>query len=79
VDETCLPCIIKLTRIAPRFLDEGDNLPSSLKNVRDYVCSLLIPGKKIGRADSDKRIQVSYDQIKGHVREYAVEVEIIKE
>ena len=78
VDETCLPCIIKFTRIAPRLLDKDENLPMSFKNVKDYVCNLLIPGKQMGRADSDPRIQVTYAQIKGAVREYAIEVEIIK-
>lgn len=78
VDETCLPCTIKLTRIAPRLLDSHDNLPMSLKYVLDAICELLVPNKAIGQADSDPRIQVTYAQIKGAVREYAIEVEIIK-
>jgi hypothetical protein len=49
-----------------------------MKNIRDYICDILIPGKKMGRADSDKRIQVKYEQIKGIPKEYAIEVEIIK-
>lgn len=72
-----LPCIIKLTRIAPRFLDTFENLPMSLKYVNDSICELLIPNKAVGQADSDKRIQTICDQIKGIPHEYAIEIEII--
>lgn len=76
INESWLPCLITLTRIAPRKLDCDDNLPTAFKNVKDYICNLLIPGKKMGRADSDTRIQVKYEQIKGIPKEYAIEVEI---
>jgi hypothetical protein len=33
-----LPCVVTLTRYAPRLLDEFDNLPRSLKAVADGVC-----------------------------------------
>lgn len=72
-----LPCTIKLTRIAPRFLDSHDNLPCSFKFILDSLAALLVPGKANGQADSDKRIQVIYDQIKGVPHEYAIEIEII--
>lgn len=72
-----LPCLIKLTRIAPRFLDSHDNLPMSQKYVLDAICELLVKNKAIGQADNDKRIQVMYDQIKGVPHEYAIEIEII--
>ena len=72
-----LPCQIKLTRIAPRFLDKHDNLPCSFKFILDSLASLLVPGKANGQADNDKRIQVTYDQIKGIPHEYAIEIEII--
>lgn len=78
INETLLPCKIKLTRIAPRFLDQWDNLPMSFKWILDSLASLLVPGKAIGQADSDNRIQVSYEQIKGGVKEYAIEIEIIQ-
>ena len=74
-----LPCTIKLTRIAPRKLDQWENLPCSFKFILDSIASLLVPGKAIGQADSDNRIKVKYDQIKGGVGEYAIEIEIIKQ
>lgn len=76
--EKMLPCKIKLTRIAPRKLDVHDNLPFSFKWIFDSICELLIPGKAVGRADDDNRIQVEYDQRKGDLNEYAMEIEIIK-
>lgn len=72
-----LPCTIKLTRIAPRFLDKHDNLPMSQKYVLDAICELLVINKAIGQADNDERIQVIYEQIKGIPHEYAIEIEII--
>jgi hypothetical protein len=71
--------IITLTRIAPRFLDRWENLPMAFKYVLDSICELLIPGKAIGQADSDKRIEVKYEQMKGMPKEYAIQVEIIKD
>jgi len=76
VNESCLPCTIVMTRIAPRMLDSDDNLPMAFKNLKDYICNLLIPGKKMGRADADPRIKVEYAQRKGKPKEYAIEVEI---
>lgn len=73
-----LPCIIRLTRIAPRMLDKWENLPISFKWILDAICELLIPGKAIGQADSDERIQVRYNQKKGDKGEYGIEIEIIK-
>lgn len=78
IDESFLPCIIKLTRIAPRKLDKWDNLPMSFKWILDAITSLLVPDKAIGQSDSDPRIQVEYEQIKGEINEYAIEVEIRK-
>lgn len=72
-----LPCTIKLTRVAPRKLDQWDNLPMSFKWILDTLASLLVPNKAIGQSDSDNRIQVIYDQIKGIPHEYAIEIEII--
>lgn len=73
-----LPCTIKLTRIAPRKLDQWENMPMSQKYILDAICELLVPNKAIGQADSDNRIQVRYEQIKGIPHEYAIEVEIIR-
>lgn len=72
-----LPCIVKMTRIAPRFLDEDENLRCSVKYFKDYIAARLIPGNKsAGMKDNDPRIKWAYDQIKGKVREYALKIEI---
>lgn len=71
-----LPCKIRITRISPRFLDSRDNLPMSLKWIVDQICDSLVPGKRPGMADSDERIDISYDQKKGAPNEYAVKIEI---
>ena len=73
-----LPCTIKLTRIAPRKLDQWENLPCSFKFILDSLASFLVPNKAFGQADSDSRIQVRYDQIKGIPHEYAIEIEVTK-
>jgi hypothetical protein len=36
-----LPCVVTLTRIAPKLLDEGDNLNSAFKAIRDEIAALL--------------------------------------
>lgn len=68
-----LPCLVKLTRVAPRFLD-SDNLQAALKYIRDEVANQIIPGKPPGMADGDPRIVWKYDQVKN--KEYAVNIEI---
>lgn len=73
-----LPVEITLIRIAPRTLDKEDNLPMSLKWVKDAIADQLIPGKAPGRADDSKEITWKYDQKKGRVRQNLVEV-IIEE
>lgn len=70
-----IPCKIKLIRIAPRKLDADDNLPMSFKFIKDYICSIIRPGLKPGRAD-DKGFIFEYDQKKGESKEYAIEIEI---
>ena len=70
-----LPCLIKLTRIAPRKLD-FDNLCSSQKFVCDVICDFVNPGLQAGRADADKRIKIRYFQEKGEPKEHAIKIEI---
>ncbi len=74
-----LPCKVILTRIAPRKLDEGDNLPCSLKYIRDAVSEKLTGIVQAGRADNDSRIVWEYRQEKGSPKEYGVQIEIICE
>lgn len=66
-----LPCTIKLTRIAPRFLDWEDNLNMSFKSVRDGICDWL------GVDDRTREITWIYDQKKPDTpRTYGCVVEI---
>lgn len=76
INPNTLPCIINMTRIAPRQLDD-DNLPMSMKWIRDEIADLLIPGKARGQADSDPRIKWTYAQEKGKPKEYSVKIEIV--
>lgn len=62
---------VKLTRIAPRRLDKGDNLAGSLKAIRDEVAALL------GRDDGpDAGIEWRYAQERGPPKTYAVRIEV---
>jgi len=70
-----LPCLIKITRIAPRELD-FDNLVFSMRSVTNMIADLIIPGLAAGRADGDKRLKFEYLQRKVP-KTYAVEIEII--
>ena len=69
-----LPCIIKLSRLSPRLLDTGDNLPMSLKYIRDSISEYIFPNKKAGRADDDPRIEWQYAQEKS--KKKAVRIQI---
>lgn len=60
---------VALTRIAPRALDGHDNLRSALKPCVDEIARCL--GLT---SDADPRVTWLYDQRRGKVREYAVEV-----
>ena len=74
-----MPCIIKMIRIAPRALDFHDNLPYSMKFLVDAIADILIPGKPLGQADNDPRLQWTYGQEKGKPKEYSVRIEVWKE
>lgn len=67
-----------MTRIAPRKLDD-DNLPVSMKWIRDEIANMLIPGKALGQADSDHGIKWTYAQEKGKPKEYAVRIDVTKD
>ena len=64
---------ITLTRIAPRALDDGDNLSSALSAVRDGVADAF------GLTDNNPRLHFVYAQRSGGVRTYAVEITIHQE
>ena len=67
--------LIVLNRIAPRKMDY-DNLIYSFKWVKDAVCDLINPGLAKGRADDDSRFSFQYDQKRGNVNQYAVQLQI---
>lgn len=58
--------IVTLTRVSPRKLDLGDNLPMSLKSCRDQLA------KEMGIDDGDSRVAWIYLQARGVPRERRV-------
>lgn len=84
--EVKLPCEVKLIRLGSKFLDD-DNLPCSMKYVRDELAECLIPasggfyrtkkGKTRaikGKADNDPRIAWKYDQQISKLKGVRVEI-----
>lgn len=69
-DPGILPCVVTLTRIAPRELDD-DNLSGGFKSVRDGVADWL--GLK---NDRDARVTWRYAQDRGAAREYGMRIDI---
>lgn len=63
-----LPLKITLTRIAPRLFDD-DNLGAAFKSIRDGIAD------RLNIDDGSDKIKFEYQQRKGKVREYAVEIE----
>lgn len=71
-----LPCAITLVRIGKRKLD-SDNLPVSMKYIRDAIADCLIPGLPPGRADGDMRLSWQYDQKKAYGNAVGIEITFI--
>lgn len=71
-----LPCEIKLTRMGKKKLD-SDNLPVSMKYIRDSIADLIFPGLSPGQADNDERLSWEYAQEIG--KNYGVIVEIFND
>jgi hypothetical protein len=65
-----LPCVVRLTRIGPKKLDEGDNLSSAFKGIRDQIA------RQLGVDDGGDQVQFQYAQMPIGSRDYAVKVEI---
>ncbi len=65
-----VPIVVKLTRVAPRMLDD-DNAIGGMKHVRDAVAEWLMVD------DGDPRITWEYAQRKGEPGTYACLVEFI--
>jgi len=83
-----LPCIVTMTRLSPRELDEEDNLRMAFKWIKDEISECLILkerktyinklGRAIeikGRVDSDKRIKWLYGQEKCQIQGVRIEIE----
>lgn len=70
-EQITLPVNITLIRLAPRKLDY-DNMTISMKWILDSLCEELTGNYVAGRADSDERINVSYEQEKS--REYGIRI-----
>lgn len=68
-DPAILPCVVTITRIAPRALDD-DNLAGGCKSVRDGVADWLAVD------DRDPRVRWVCAQRKGKPHEYSAEVRI---
>ena len=65
-----LPCTIRLVRIAPRKLDQG-NLAGSMKHVQDGCADW------IGVDDRrDDVVKYEYAQERGKPKEYAIRIEV---
>ena len=71
------PCIVTLTRVAPRDLDQG-NLEASLKAVQDGVADWL-EGEYGEGQDRQPGLTWHYAQRRGGPREYAVEITVTSE
>lgn len=64
-----LPCVVTLTRIAPKALDD-DNLRSAFKGIRDCIA------RQIGVDDGSELIRFEYKQIPIRSRKYAISVQV---
>lgn len=77
VKELQFPCVIQLTRLAPRGLDCEENLPMAFKWIKDELGACMFPDKVAtyiskkgivktnkGHADSDPRVKWEYGQEK---------------
>lgn len=64
-----LPCVVTLTRIAPRKLDD-DNLRSAFKGIRDAIAA------RLGVDDGSDQIRFEYQQIPVRSRTYWIKVGI---
>lgn len=69
------PCVITLTRIGGRKLDVGDNLPMSLKYVRDAISEMIHPNLPPGKADDDPLITWLYNQEPGDFKGVKINIE----
>lgn len=66
-----LPCVVRLTRLAPRKLDSHDNLRAALKATVDQIC------KKLEVDDGSDQVSFEYSQMPvASPKTYGVKVSI---
>lgn len=65
-----LPCVVTITRVAPRKLDSHDNLRSGFKALVDGIAD------RLGVKDNDQRVEWRYAQERGRAKEYACRISI---
>lgn len=65
-----LPCTVTLTRIAPRSIDQHDNLRAGCKSAVDAVADWLDVD------DASALVEWRYEQRRGKPKEYAALIEI---
>ena len=70
------PVLITLIRVAPRHLDESDNLRMGFKAIKDCIAQLFFPDTKSGEADDKECFTWFYAQEKGAPKEYAIRIQI---
>ena len=63
------PCVVTITRVAPRQIRDSDNLVISAKALRDQLAEDVLRCD-----DGDPRVRWEYGQRRGKTGEYAVEV-----
>lgn len=63
------PCVVTMTRVAPRRLDD-DNLRGCLKAVRDGIA------QRLGIDDADPVVEWRYAQESGKPKEYSVSIRV---
>ncbi len=88
VKEISLPCHVTMTRLATRMLDKEDNLPMSMKWIKDELAECIIQPKEQvykdkkgkmrvlkGRCDDDPRIIWHYAQEKNPICSVRIEID----
>lgn len=68
-----IPAIVKITRFSSRKLD-SDNLPVSVKYIRDAIADHIFPGLRPGMADDNPNLHWYYNQQIGKLRGVKIEI-----
>lgn len=75
-----LPCVIILTRYAPKKLGKFDNLPMAFKYILDAICEVITSDYRPGRADDliEDEIDVLYKQVISEKYAVKIKIEMVK-